>query len=69
MVLALVTFAFFAASVATTVFVYCADTCVDDATKRVGALRDSSFTLAEGFIVLCVAAGGFLICAVLEVFT
>lgn len=67
MILSLVTFACFAVSVATVVFVFCADTCVNDEATRVVALRHQGYTLVEGFILLCVAAFGFLIAMFLEV--
>ncbi|KAG5482499.1 hypothetical protein CUR178_05639 [Leishmania enriettii] len=69
MVLCLVTFASFAVSVAAIVFLFRADFCVNDETKRMLALRDEGYTLEEGFIFLCVAAGGFLVAVFVEIFS
>ncbi|KAG5481970.1 hypothetical protein LSCM1_05682 [Leishmania martiniquensis] len=69
MVLCFVTFACLAVSVAAIVFLYCTDMCVNEDAKRAVALRDQGFILEEGFIFICVAAGGFFIAVFLEVFS
>ncbi|AIN96921.1 hypothetical protein LPMP_160470 [Leishmania panamensis] len=69
MVLCFVAFACFVASVATVIFTFFTDTCVNDNATRVVALRDQGFVLVEGFIFLCIAAGGFLIAVFVEIFS
>ncbi|AYU77625.1 hypothetical protein conserved [Leishmania donovani] len=67
MIFCFVAFACFAVSVATVVFVFCADTCVNDNATRVVALRHQGYIFVEGFMLLCVSAFGFLIAMFLEV--
>ncbi|KAK7197693.1 hypothetical protein NESM_000721100 [Novymonas esmeraldas] len=69
MVLSFVTFICFAASVAAVTFVFCTETCVQDAAERTQALRDAGYSLVEGFIVLCVATGGFFLAIAVEIFS
>ncbi|KAG5508750.1 hypothetical protein JKF63_05248 [Porcisia hertigi] len=68
-VLCFVTFACFATSIGTVIFLSCADTCVNDNATRVVALRDQGYFLSEGFIFLCVAGCGFFMAVFLEVFS
>ena len=67
MVLCFVTFGLFVASLVTVVFTYRAKLCVNDPVKVRESYKDQSYKLVEGFILLCVATGGFFITTFLEI--
>jgi hypothetical protein len=67
MVLCFVTFGAFMASLATVVFVYRGHGCVNAANGGHPGYHAQDYKLVEGFILLCVATGGFFIMVFLEI--
>ncbi|KPA77828.1 hypothetical protein ABB37_06642 [Leptomonas pyrrhocoris] len=66
MVLCFVAFATLVASLATVVFTFRGDSCPNDTANAMRSFHGQDYKLVEGFILLCIAAGGFFITTFLE---
>ncbi|KPI84706.1 hypothetical protein ABL78_6228 [Leptomonas seymouri] len=67
MLLCFITFAVFMASLGAVIYSFLSDACVNDSVNYAYSYYRQDFKLTEGYILLCIATGGFFFMTFLEI--